>query len=760
MDINKRLSRRLFMEICSSATTGAYLLHGKQGMAKAFSESTEVPVQHSTEHLVRQKISLNGIWRYRPLARTILKKGDTIVAKTSNLPNAGQMPVPSNWNLHGLTNFNGRVRFERGFDFEAMPSASQRMFLVFHGVDYFANVELNGSHLGRHEGYFQTFEFDITRQLKRGKNNLSVTVDAPKEEVGSIWPNHKRLIKGIFSDSDCKPGGISKQYGQDGTSAGIWNDVELEVRNGAWLRDIKIRPFLYPRNPRMGHNASYGTDALLYISVTVEAFKPGPYELSAEVAGPRVASILTLNGWSQTSVLVLPIDDPQLWWTWDTGEPHLYNCRLTLSARDGKPLCQQDVRFGLRSITLDEKTGEWRLNGERLFIRGTNLEPEQWLSRYTNERIAQDIKLLKHAHINGVRVSAHVNRQELYDALDEAGIAVWQDFPLQHNYLCTATFLGEVSRQLREMIVQFYNHPSIVTWVCQNEASSDNVRIMDPFLAQVGKQEDPSRPVQPVAGFNQHVYEGWYSGNYHDYVLLPRAPIISEFGAQALTSVKETERMVGSSWPPDWEKLAYHDFQYDQTFHVARISMGRDWDEFVENSQRYQAKLLKFAIEHYRRAKYEKVGCLFQFTFVDRWPAVTWSVLSYERQPKLGYKALQIAYQPVLIGAEINRTIFSLGDNPSGHATGVRVSPWVVNDVHRMIEGATYHVSLRNENGSKAIASGGDAVKLPPDSVSQLPPLVCNPPKAARPGPYELVLTLRKDKEILSTNYYEVVVAL
>lgn len=705
-----------------------------------------------------KKFSLDGPWAYRPVAHTTLKADGSIIEVASDLPASGIMPVPSNWNLQGLPNFNGRVRFERDFDFAEPVSSSDRVFLVARGVDYFAEVRLNGTVVGRHEGYFQTFDFDVTSEIRRGRNHIVVTVDAPLEEVGSVWPDHKRMIKGIFSHWDCKPGSVSKEFGQDGTSAGIWNSIQLEVRHVAWLGNVKIQPFLYQRKLATGRSEDEGYDAKLFITAEVHAVRPGQYSLVAEVVGgAKVSTNLNLTSPDATVLLLVPIEHPHLWWTWDLGEPFLYTCHMALVA-GGETVYTGDVNFGVRIIALDEKTGEWRSNGVRFFIRGTNIVPEMWLSRYRPERIAQDIKLLRDAHMNGVRVCVHVNREELYEALDRAGIVAWQDFPLQWDYIHSDTFLAEAARQLRDMIRQFYNHPSIITWVCQNESTAYNVRVMDPFLARVGAQEDSSRPVRPVAAFDEHLYAGWYEGDFHDYLKLPGGPIISELGAQALPSVGEMRAMMGSEWPPDWKKLGYHDFQYDQTFHVARVPLGRDWEEFVGNSQGYQAELLKFAVEHYRRAKYEKIGSIFQFQFVDCWSSVTWSVVSYDRKPKMGYYALQRAYQPVLIGADLNRVVFGRRGNRPDEPPGVHLVPWVVNDEHRKIEEVTYEVRLQGSGGVAVVGSGRVSAPLPADSVTELPEIDCHAPQELPPGRYELFLTLKEGNQTLSENSYEVTV--
>lgn len=369
------------------------------------------------------------------------------------------------------------------------------------------------------------------------------------------------------------------------------------------------------------------------------------------------------------------------------------------------------------------------------FIRGTNIVPDLWLGRYTPDRIDQDIKLLQNAHVNGVRICVHVNRQELYDALDRAGIVAWQDFPLNWDYTHASEFMQEAARQLRD--------------------------VLDPFLASVGAQEDSSRPVRPVAPDTEHPYSGWYWGDYHDYFATSAGPIVSELGAQALPSVEEMKEMAGDAWPPDWDKLAYHDFQYEQTFHIAKVNMGSSWPEFVENSQRYQADVLKFAIEHFRRVKYQKIGSFFQFQFMDCWPAITWSVVSAGRKPKLGYYALQRAFQPVLIGADLDRTVWSKGKyihHEGSTGLGASLDMWVVNDEHRTIAGATYEAHLRGGGKDAVVCGASKPGNIGPDSVMSLPALTCAPPPDLPAGPYNLVLTLSQGSQILSENSYPVTV--
>lgn len=110
-------------------------------------------------------------------------------------------------------------------------------------------------------------------------------------------------------------------------------------------------------------------------------------------------------------------------------------------------LDESSLQFGIREIKIDTQWN-WYLNGQRFFPRGTNIIPTQWLSEYDKKMIAKDIKMLKEANVNAVRVHAHINRQEFYDACDKAGILVWQDFPLIWSYEESDEFVQNAVSQI------------------------------------------------------------------------------------------------------------------------------------------------------------------------------------------------------------------------------------------------------------------------------------------------------------------------
>lgn len=211
----------------------------------------------------------------------------------------------------------------------------------------------------------------------------------------------------------------------------------------------------------------------------------------------------------------------------------------------------------------------------------------------------------------------------------------------------------------------------------------------------------------------------------------------------------------GDQWPPDWRGLAYHDFQYDQTFHVAGIELGESLEAFVANSQRYQADLLKFAIEHYRRQKYTKIGGLFQFMFMDCWPSITWSVLSYARVPKQGYHTLQQVYQPVLPIAEISRNKVLIGRDMGSHDRPFQVACWLVNDRHISLEGCRLTVALRRD-ATTAAAVVRDLPTIAADCVAALGTVTLELPSDLPVGAYALELTVHLQGSEISRNTYTV----
>jgi beta-mannosidase len=669
---------------------------------------------------MEQRLDLNGIWSYYPDPDG-RRKPDT-------LPDAGweSMAIPNNWQLAGLDNYSGVVWFRRKFE---VPQDWQEreLWLTFTAVDYFADVWLNGHYVGHHEGYFQPFEFHINQYTKPGANELLVRVDAPFEEPGPDgWPTKKRIIKGVLSHWDGRPGSSDPEHGQDMGCGGIWNDVFLVAARKVRITRAQVVPLLLTNAATVTinlwiENIGGPADAGIVVDIAPANFEAGDQTF-------QLKRNLRLNPGENVVTLTQTVPDPHLWSTWDYGRPNLYQLTATAEV-EGEAVSRRSDRFGIRTIHV---TDDWRffLNGRQIFIRGTNVIPTLWLGEYDEAMIARDIQQLRDANVNGVRVCVHVNRKEFYAACDEAGILIWNDFALQWSYDDTDDFKANAVEQIRDFVRMLYNHPSIIVWACQNEPLGNRITLT-PLLAAAVAEEDSTRHIVPAATFDQHTYNGWYYGTMAEYVSVPAAPFCNEYGAQALPNLETLQSMLDESelWPTTqehWKKWAYHDFQYDQTFNVAGIQRGENVETFIANSQAYQYDLLKLSTEIYRQNKYSKMNSVFQFMFMDAWPSITWSVVDYYRRPKIGYEALRLAFQPVLVSFNKGRTPPRAIQIGSIFGILLLTGITVVNDLHREFAAARVVLSVelpdstRDQVAEKTLDVPADGVVSTPDPLTAL----------------------------------------
>jgi hypothetical protein len=761
------------------------------------------------------------------------------------------MRIPQNWFLGGLDH-HGVIWFRREF-----TSRSKGMYkrLHFDGVDYFADVYLNGNPIGRHTGYFEPFDFDVTDKLKTGKNVLAVRVESPYEQPGvKGWHIRKRLIKGILNHHDCRPGGGWNIEGQSYNTGGIWNNVYVESHGKVTIEQMLLRAEMEDKPPLLNiqltvKNRSDQQTVNFRLRVEPENFKGYPIVLEHPLEIPAGESVHAIE---------LPVPDVLLWQPWDRGFPHLYTITLVLNL--GKENVSHTCAFGFRTVKVKEGY-RWYVNGLPYFIRGSNYIGSQWLAETLFPEVARpgthpfggssggdfyrrDVALARQANLNMLRVHAHVVPQQFHDACDRLGMLVWQDFPLQWGYSDEAEFQAEAEREMRAMVTGLYNHPSIVAWCAHNESPWDapwmsgsagatfdpsQNRDLDTRLQAIANGLDPTRYTHRSSGTGDgHTYPGWYHGHWRDFTDLPGGPFVTEYGAQALPDKDSLVRMLPQFGPdagfselirlkkwieanrkvsrstktilkvgfaafrfmerhpglkrlkeffmewgikrgqttirsiyqnlPDpkdlpadlqkarevWKAWQFHDTQFMETFENG-VATGASLDDFIKSSQEYQAQLIQFGTECYRRAKYTKVTGIVQFDFTDPWPAVTWSVLDYWRVPKAGYQALKRSMQPILPSLRIPEKI------EAGKAAPV--SFFIINDLAESFSIAKCEWHLGNENGD--VASASFPVDIPADAIS--PDVKLTLP-SLRPGKYSLGITLTTGSRVLGENAYQIMI--
>jgi beta-mannosidase len=609
----------------------------------------------------------------------------------------------------------------------------KRLRLQFGATDYYADIWLNGKKLGRHEGYIDSYEFELTDDLNLDADNvLVVRVWTP---VDYYWRHRPYTIKGSYGAVDQKPDDI--------TAVGITRSVRLIANRALVIDSVATRPSLNPDGSaeldvEVGLNAKE-LRGRLELSLSPRNFS-GAEELNAIVDLSRLA-----DRNARRFAIRFHLNKPELWWTWDHGKPNLY----TLSTRvvaDERTSDSRSQAVGIRQI--DKIGWVFYLNGRRTYIRGTNsYYLELFLSEMTRKKYQRDLDLMKSMNVNMIRLHCHFQNPEFYELCDELGILVWQDF-LEAWYPHDPEFALQAARLYDAHIRMVRNHPSVAIWATSDEEDLENYRVLTKHLAgrlYAGDQE--RRAVVRSTGRygDGHIYYGWYGGNIWQYTTTEEQ-FISELGATALPNYETLMQFLPDHWPIEdhKEEWIFRKLQITEAMRAWGPPDGKTLKEYIPQTQAYVARLHQLAIERMRRRKYEAGGIL-HFHAIDFWPSVTMAALDYYRKPTKSFYTVQRSFQMVLASLEYDRDVWRLGEN-------VLCGLWIINDHWYAIPDARIKWTIVDSTGAAA-TSGERRVNIADDSSVKLEDLRW---KAARVGRYELrAEVFDREGRRLSENLYE-----
>jgi len=456
-------------------------------------------------------MSLNGLWEF-----AIAGEGDSPpIGK--RLSETILVPFPVESTLSGQGKRAERVWYRRTFE---TPGgwAGKRVLLHFGAVDWETTVWVNGKEIGRHRGGYDAFTFDLTDALRDGVA--------------------QELVVGVWDPTDAGPQARGKQVSKPRgiwytPTTGIWQTVWLEPVPAASIERLVIVPDVDRSSVRVraegrGTNENY--------TVVVEV----PADLNS---GKEAATGSGRVG----EEIAIPIRSPRLW---SPASPHLYP--LVVSLRDGRSEADRVTSyFGLRKIEVGkDEVGITRLllNGKPLFQLGPldqGFWPDGLYTAPTEEALRRDIVEMKHLGFNMVRKHVKIESERWYHWCDRLGLLVWQDMPSGDAF--TPRGRKEIERtpgsarqfeaELRQLVEQHRNHPSIVMWIVFNEGWG---QYETKRLVAWVKQLDPTRLVSAASGW--HDIAG--VGDVHDIHAYPgpaapkpekaRAAVLGEFGGLGL----------------------------------------------------------------------------------------------------------------------------------------------------------------------------------------------------------------------------------
>jgi hypothetical protein len=403
----------------------------------------------------KQWVNLNGPWTYAiadasaPRPATFDKRIVVPFPIESQLSGAGEWVAP-----------NQRLWYRRAFTAPA-TSAGQRVLLNFGAVDWEADVYVNGTKVGSHQGGYDPFTFDVTEALKPGSQTqeLVVAVRDPTDEGQQPRGKQVRRPRSIFYTE----------------VTGIWQTVWLEAVPAWHVTALRITPDLD------GGSVS--------VSVNTEGPQPANARMTVTVLdGTR--AIATATG----GVTTLRIPSPH---KWSPSDPFLYGLGVRLSTGD-----EVESYFGMRSIAVRADASGARklfLNGEPLFQFGPLDQgwwPDGLYTAPTDAALASDIEETRDLGFNVIRKHVKVEPARWYYHADRLGMLVWQDMPSGDNKGAEAQ--ANYFRELKAEIDNLRNHPSIVMWVPFNEGWGQHDT--EKYVSWL-KSEDPTRLVNNSSGW-------------------------------------------------------------------------------------------------------------------------------------------------------------------------------------------------------------------------------------------------------------------
>jgi len=415
--------------------------------------------------LVRKDwLNLNGIWEFQ--AGT----PDDPVPAGQELTGEILVPYPIESALSGVMEAHDRGWYRRKFTVPA-GWAGQNVKLNFGAVDYEAEVFVNGKSVGVHRGGYDPFSFDITPFLKgSGDQELIVRVFDPTNQAG--YPRGKQTSN---------PEGIMYT-----STTGIWQTVWLEPVAPISIANLQIVPDVDGGKVRVRVNTA-----------------GAPAGITARVVARDDGKVIGSVEGKADGDLEIPIPNAKLW---SPESPHLYDLEVQL-LKDGKIVDSVTSYFGMRKIQIADVDGKKKilLNGKFEFQIGPldqGFWPDGIYTPPTEAALKADIQTMKDLGFNMVRKHIKVEPARWYYWTDKLGLLVWQDMPSANSYqgkinprppVDTAAF----ERELRAMIANLGNTPSIIMWVIFNEGQGqhDTGQLVD-----LVHQLDPTRLVNEASG--------------------------------------------------------------------------------------------------------------------------------------------------------------------------------------------------------------------------------------------------------------------
>ncbi len=438
--------------------------------------------------------------------------------------------LPHTWNAvdgidGGNDYFRGTCCYAKSFAKSDLP-AGEEFYLELQGANSSAEVYLNGKQLARHDGGYSTWRVNLTNEIA-DENILSVLVDnAPNDRV------YPQMADFTFY------GGLYRNVNLIGVNK---THFDLDYYGGP---GIAVTPVM--------NGKDCNVDVEVYVTDLIDGDKFS-YTLT-DKEGNVVAEAV-----SNDTKASFVITDAHLWH--GRKDPYLYTAKVVL-LRGEEEIDAVTTRFGCRSFEIDPDRG-FILNGEEYPFRGVSRHQDRWGvgNALLPEHHEEDIDLIMEVGATTIRLAHYQHDQYFYDLCDEKGLVLWAEIPYISNHMAGGR--ENTISQMKELVIQNYNHPAIVVWGLSNEITMsgakdpdllDNHHVLNDMVHEMDKTRLTTMACVSMCDMNEEYvqtpdvvsynhYFGWYGGNtdmngpWFDefHAKFPKKPIgVSEYGCEAL----------------------------------------------------------------------------------------------------------------------------------------------------------------------------------------------------------------------------------
>ena len=597
---------------------------------------------------------------------------DAIVPGTvlTTLVEQGVEPEP----FHGVNNLRISEKYCRQAYWYrnafTLPSAvrNRRLELGFDGINYAAEIWLNGHKLGEMKGAFSRGRFDVTDAVRfDGPNVLAVRI-LPQPHPGV--PDEQSLATGAgpnggIAMADGPTFGCSMGWdwipGIRDRCAGIWRDVTIRCGGPVQIGDLQVITTV----PSL---------ACAEVSIKVPVVNRSGGKQKGTLRG-RLGNVVfeepvSLDAGGSKSIDFNPgskpqlrIAEPRLWWPNGYGKPELYDLELTFTGADGMVSDLRRLRVGLREMSYGfsrDSAMEMivKVNGQRIFCRGGNWGMDDGLKRLEPERVDAWVRMHRDASLNMIRNwVAQSTSEEFYRRCDQYGILVWNDLALANpSDGPEPNDKGLFIEGAKETVLRFRNHPCIALWCARNES------VPSPGFADQIYQEvwnlDSSRLFLPDSASYGVSGRGPYTTQPSEHYFNMARGMKSEMGLVCVPTSDAVRAMLDKPdlWPIN-DAWAYHDFcrvgamRVDGYIHeiTQRYGAPRDLDDFCRKAQALNYESHRAAFEGWGQRMWRGSSGLLLWMTHCSWPSTVWQLYSYDLEPTAALFGTQKACEPVHI---------------------------------------------------------------------------------------------------------------